>query len=540
MQVVGSSRISNTAYLAVASIYWTLFLTVTEFPLILDVQTALVLVTPPAGIAALLWVLRVEEFLITRFLLFWMPKYPNGKFIRYHMGYSAVHIQPWKESLDDLTTISQSLKKEARRVLRSPFLKEEMENIFQLFWLMISVPAIFIILGLQLSVSENGFWILVIIAIVLNIVLFLVTITRKRVWPFRALGLAFCNWYIDMIGGMDRRRISFSPDKNLQFPLRHPKFFPQHEPISTIFAEKTTPWIDELLAIVNREDWHGFEQNLVTFLNSQDVYYKKMTTSDIFTTLVNDIIWSFKRKRVMEPYEEGVTISFDQAHPLGHLRRTKLYTLDALKETDGLRPKTSTVSWITELTDFLETLDTLLGWEEIYRILSKEIVEKLPEHTMKALAEIPFFMNNPKFKLEEIWNFRAQKLWTLDVTMCFCKAVDQKLIAPLTVFMIASRWGVMPKHYVKECGPLVRPLILEVDAGIPALELKEVIFEVIRDSPNLDTMKVVTTLTSYKHDSGFEDIVKSLRRTVQSHSGALHSKKVKVILEKLGIDTSKL
>ncbi|MHA1137590.1 MAG: hypothetical protein ACTSSE_13985 [Candidatus Thorarchaeota archaeon] len=65
MQVVGSSRISNTAYLAVASIYWTLFLTVTEFPLILDVQTALVLVTPPAGIAALLWVLRVEEFLIT-------------------------------------------------------------------------------------------------------------------------------------------------------------------------------------------------------------------------------------------------------------------------------------------------------------------------------------------------------------------------------------------------------------------------------------------------------------------------------------------
>lgn len=229
IQVVGSSRISNTVYLAVASVYWTLYITLSGFPLNLDVQTTLLLVTPPAGIAALLWILRAEELVINKFLLSFLSGYAGGRFIRYYMGYSIINVRPWKEYFFEIeyTPIHKSLKYELIRVLRAPQMKEEIETLHQFFWLLFSIPAVLALLNLSLLPAQVlG---LLSAAILIDILLVIVIAFRKRAWPGRVLGLAFCAWIADTIDTMNRRRNTFGTGMYSRYPLETPQYYPARE-----------------------------------------------------------------------------------------------------------------------------------------------------------------------------------------------------------------------------------------------------------------------------------------------------------------------
>jgi hypothetical protein len=495
IQVVGSSRISNTTYLAVSSIYWTLILVITNVPLNLDIQTTLLLITPAGGIASILWVLRLEEVFVVRLMLFGFTRSQNGKFIRYHMGHLTLHTQPWKEAIDfEPLSVAGLLREEAKRVMRSPLLKNEMEALYHLFWLVFSIPALLVLFGISQQASMEVLLTLASLALVIDIILIFIIILRKQVWTFRVLGFAYCSWCTDLLRTISRRRESFSSSKNMYYPMKQPSYFPQRDSDADHFINRIGPWIDEMASLADREDWSGFERNLEIFLNSQDIFYKQENRLKLADSLVSDLIWSYKRQKVVGPYpEEAVTISYDQFHPLHHLGNTKLIVADALEETQILEPLHSKASWNTKEKKFLSDWDSLNTWEGIYEILPESILSELSYIVIQALAELPFFLDDPRFNLEELYQIRGpQRLWMVDLVIVLHKAVDRGFISPLIVFKASIRWNIMPKEYIEQCSPKIRPLILELETSIPPIELKYIARKVITDSPSIDTSKVAS------------------------------------------------
>ena len=541
MQVVGSSRISNTTYLAVSSIYWTLFLTITNTTLNLDIQTALLVITPAAGIASLLWVARIEEVFITRMIVSGLLRSPSGTFVRYHLGYSILNMQPWKEAIEfEQVTIEKNLRNELKRVLRSPLLKEEMESIFQLFWLLISIPALFLLLGLASAQSlefPEVLILLVVFGYLVDVVFLLIMLVRKRPWSSRILGYAFCSWFIDTIRTIFRRRESFSKGMNPQFPLGVPPYFSQRDNDSEVFIERVESWTKELVSLANREDWNGFDRNLEQFLNSQSLLYHQTHRFKIFDSVVSDLIWSYKREKILEPYSEGnATNSFEQIYPFLFRFRTREKILDALSEISYLNSEfvKSKDSWSSKLVFFLEGWVHVKTWSDIYSILSQNLMSELSERVIQAIAELPFFMNDINFNLSKLCSFRGSKhIWLVNAISCLNKAVDRDLIEPLIVFLTATNWGIVPKEYLKECSPHVRPLILEIETDISAIEIRYVVFNVIHDSRNIDVDKVAANLLRYKSDPEYKKMISELERLIASNPGKTYANRAKEILEKM-------
>ncbi|MDF1537671.1 MAG: hypothetical protein P1Q69_02070 [Candidatus Thorarchaeota archaeon] len=538
MQVVGSSRISNTAYLGVASIYWTLFITLIGFPLNLDVQTALILVTPPAGIAAFLWILRIEEYTILRILLGFLPRYKRGTFIRFHMGHTILHLQSWKEALLEEGSIVKSLQQEVRRTLRSPLLKEEMEGLYQLFWLVFSTPPLFLVLRINLPEYTLIFDIISLTLVLLSL---LITLYRKRAWPMRVLGFSFCSWTLDTISTSARRRESFGVQLAYgSYPRGAPSYFPLQELSAGSFQNKTEPWLKEISNHANSEDWHGFDMKLTSFLESQIIGYNRNLLIDSFNSLVTDIIWAHKRTKIIGLITGRVILNFDRVHPPNYLGMAKRIVLDAIIEVEKEISMDPHKTWNSNLRDFLSKWDSMESWEDIFSIISQNIISQLTPLVLQALAELPYFMNDKTDECDEICKFRGhERLLVLDVILCLQRAVDRKYISPLVVFKAATEWGILPRTYIKDSSPHVRSLILEVETNLPAIELKKVMTDVLLKSPNIDTDKVASNLLRYKNDSEFENMLKMLQNIGRKYPTNKVGSKAKEILVKMGIDDEK-
>jgi len=214
-----------------------------------------------------------------------------------------------------------------------------------------------------------------------------------------------------------------------------------------------------------------------------------------------------------------------------------LIVTNALEETRILEPLHSKASWNTKEKKFLSDWDSLNTWEDIYKILPEFILSELSFIVIQALAELPFFLDDHRFNLEELYQIRGPKrLWIVDLVIVLHKAVDRGFISPLTVFMASIRWNIMPKEYIEQCSPQMRPLILELETSIPPIELKYITRKVITDSPNIDTSKVASSLSRFGDDPEFGEIVKIIRGVVQSNPGKPHATRAKEILVTLGID----
>ncbi|MHA2082045.1 MAG: hypothetical protein ACW99H_12975, partial [Candidatus Thorarchaeota archaeon] len=195
------------------------------------------------------------------------------------------------------------------------------------------------------------------------------------------------------------------------------------------------------------------------------------------------------------------------------------------------------IPWKTEIRKFLQNWTKLLSWKDIYNVISKEVFDKLPQRTVQTLTELPFFVDDSLFKLSELCNFRSQKpLWALDSVLCLQKAVDKKLIEPEIIFDAATSWGVMPNQYIEQCSPRVKPLFLEVQTDLPAIEIKYVVHKVIVDCRNLDTDKVASNLLRYKDDPEFKEITTQIKNVILGYPRKFPESIAKQILEKLDIE----
>lgn len=537
MQVVGSSRISNTVYLGVASIYWTLYITLSEFQLNLDVQTVLLLITPPAGIAAILWILRIEEIAITKFLLIFLSGYNGGISIRYYMGYSIIHLQPWKEyffDLDKYRSISKSLNYELTRVFRTPQMKEEIESLHQLFWLLFSIPGVLTLLNL--SLLPQYMLGIILTSLLIDLVLVIIIMVRKRSWPARILGLSFCIWMTDTINTMNRRRNLFSTGSSERFPLRTPQYYPNREPDSQWFIEKLEPWVSELMTMAKNEDWMGFEKNMAVFIETIDSLYKQENRLNLINSLVNDVIWSIKRKKVIGPIPTGVTVDPDMFQPIKYRAKAEALVLDSFSAIDRMHSFRIINGWMNLNEEFVKGWKSLSDWENLYKLVTLKMMQELTENTIEALAELPFFLDNPNVKLNEICKLGGSKQnWTLNIILCLQNAIDRDLISPDVVFDVATRWGIVPRDYIEQCSFKIKCLILEVETNLPLVELKYVIRKVIHDCNNLDYDKVASNLLRYKNDSEFLETI-DIIRDLLSRPEKPHAVRAKAILEKMGIN----
>lgn len=504
LSVVGSSRISNTIYVAVASIYWTFFLTLTGIPLNIDVDTVLLVISPSAIIASFLWAIQLEERIITKLLIFSLVRSRFGQFIRYHMGYVTIFLKLWQSSMVFRNTIRESLTLEIKRALRSRLLKDDMNELYQLLWLLISIPPVSYLL---LIISNHPIEFISLLSLSLSVILIIPIYSRKREKSSQVLKLAFCNWLAESIDSDNRRRNRFEFFREIS---------DAHNPE---FRKSMYSWAQELLQYVDKGDWEGFEKNMGIFLDSLETHHHEQTIENEIDYLVGDLIWFYNLELKKDPRPSGKIIPYLRAIPTIVLLRAPEVYLDSLNEIrdfiEGSKPKG--LIWGSEIREFFERWKDLESWNAIYYILTKNTVRMLSEKNVKGIARLPFLYGGDIDNYQKMCDIHHENPVerVSNLANCMMKYVDRNFIQALLCYRTVTRWGVSPKVYIASTSARIWKVMFEEYVELSSEDMHYIYEKRFDKVTKLDSKKVAANLNHYENSSHYDEILKHLKRQAQ-------------------------
>ncbi|MHA2143486.1 MAG: hypothetical protein ACXADD_18570, partial [Candidatus Thorarchaeota archaeon] len=392
MQVVGSSRISNTVYLAVASLYWTValeWLGVSIDFLTDPVTTALVIIPVASGIGVVLWAWEPEK----QFFYWLFPKYlpytTQGLRIRGHMGKVVLLLRRWRSSTVLTDPLLTEMRKEVRRVLESLELKEDMERLFQLFWVFLAVFPFFYLVGSSSVVIREYY---IVIGLVACTIVAAPIYRAKSRRPRQVLQYSLALWIIEAIVADERKRSG----------LDHELFLKRG---GGELKQTLLNVAKDGITLLARKDWVGFEKLASQQVEFIEGFIPSVLTDEYLNDFVQDTIWSilkihqfrdsFKethanilhlniRRQFINAFEE-IRSSFLQV--CGRLAKVRY----ALKGIGDLVPSILSANVRAFLEDYFwkesGTHPNIPMWP--YLNLNKEILERFSRSTFHRLRELP-------------------------------------------------------------------------------------------------------------------------------------------------------
>ncbi len=281
IQVVGSTRINNTIYLAVASLYWTAVLDGLGFELstvttITTVTTALMIIPFSAGIAIFLWAFEFEKLVINRVVGWLLMR--NSKQFEILIATLIIYIKPW-QSFTPLSAYkpNEILKYELEKMIDGITFKDDFEKFYQLFWVFWAIfPFLFLIRRISV--------ILEILFIPLALMCFTIVaapILRNSIQRAELpLEVIITKWLNGLIISDDRRRQSIS-------------FFRKLDDVHKPSIRKTlVSWTDEAILKCDNSDWKAFNDRYKQIIDFIHMIFPYVPTDLDFDDFIRDIIWT--------------------------------------------------------------------------------------------------------------------------------------------------------------------------------------------------------------------------------------------------------
>lgn len=484
--------------------FWTVYVTSTGQVLLPDVQTAIIIIPASAGIAALLWAFELEHIVIGRSVMAVLRRSPHAAWSRYVMAFTVLFLRPWQSSIDPVkVTVAKSQMEGIQRVLRSSLLSKNMEDLYYLFWLEISlIPYIYLASRVMPEFAQltTGF------GLVLGAAALLCVLYRKGLMLLSIPGLAYCNWYVSVVDADEAKRKTI---RRIQQVNEYPV---------TDFRSIVRVRVQDLLKQAEQGDWMGFRDGHDALINMMSSLVHETSILHI-RSLVVDLLWSYEQIASYEPLPTGVTLPFAVVLPMEVRVQARAQVLDALSELSSFEKENPKPDWQSEILAFIDSWKLLDNWYKIYSILTEDIIRKLNQETVRRLAVLPsnYWKDGRKVGFADSCNIGdSPPRWPMELAVCLFYAEDRKMLDAKTVVDAATKWHVWPDEYSRAYSAGVRKLLAEESMGIPAMQFKKVLEDLISRTGGLDSMKTATNIAHYRGDPEFGEILKELSRLGKS------------------------
>jgi hypothetical protein len=489
LQVVGSSRISNTVYVGVGSIFWTWTILTFQVEMDLSVQTVALLVTPASAIAAFLWAAQIERGFVLHILnriLMWQTR-----FIRYHMGWIVIFLKPWQSTtIESFEPIEDVLRRSLRRTLERPSFLTDIDELSQLFWFSVTAyPVLNILEMLQPRFVGLTIWTPLIITV---FVLFVIVRMRKR--PQQAAFLTVLTWISETMNADARRRKTLAPLPQLD--KRH------HAEIREVYEVM----IKEVLSLAEADDWEGFARNSVRFLDLLESPNRENQLIESFDVLVSDLLHQYEQDAIQGPMPSGVTIAFLRMLPSRISAAGKSHVEDALDEINRISENAEYGQFLYE---FISRWSQMKGWKDLYGLFSSQTIRMLSHKNIKVLAHLPYLFDGIEkyeWRVDSMFDPNNPQFWPLHLIQSMLNAEQANHLDARSVFHTIAEWDVSPVHYHAQCGVRVLPLFLEESHKFKITDISKILKNILKRTQNIDPDKAASNLLNFKSDSGFASI----------------------------------
>jgi len=526
MQVVGSSKINNTIYLTVGSVYWTWLLQITGFPLSVTIETALVVIPIAAVAGTVLWAFQIEHSVVERIIHSYTQRGTRGKMIRVWMARTYLIIMPWESSYDIQPTIREMQKREVGRVVKSETLHQEYEDMYQLFWIMAITPPLVqlltgTILWLQAFVLPASLAVILIIA--------LPVLHRKRGIVKLTLQLAFFRWLHETISRDIENRKTDS--RLLLYPdgLR-------------ISRDGIQQFSSRIVELAHRKDWDGFTLNVEHFEPILERNLPSYFSEFDYNRVIRYWVWLVRTclddNMLFESIRVGPRMLANALETLDQPNNMYLYL--ELKQSEGsFRNRVKSIflgikiprrAWLdTELVHFEKgvrslTVESEDDWDplRVFRIISNKTIRFLEPETVRTLSILLcFFLRKeiPKTVPQDTQSDSGVIRLVNFLIRSIEEGVGDKYLDQVTpsvekffllMPLLAHHWGVDPKDYLSSCGPLTVHCLLEYNLGQTPNEILNWIQRILETAEEMDYNKVVLLLLQKFDDDGFRRLIGEL------------------------------
>ncbi len=488
-QVIGSSRINNTIYLTVGSIYWTVILDLVNVSLDLTVETALLVIPVATVFGTLLWALQFEKVVIESILLRYLKGNREGREARNLMARSILFIMPWQASYEIQPTISEMFKTETKRIVNSIILKDDIEDLYQVFWVVfVSFPLVYL-LGNILPLFRDPIAILL-VGVIFSLSVATPVLWRKKNLTTHVIRFAFFRWLQELISGDKKRRESSTlfrkPNENC-YHLDGFDVLGVRESLETVAAKAVE------LALV--KDWMGFTLNT----SNAKPFVHNMLLIDVSSILLNEFIidWTWYYSRGLNHHGTLWVVLLNIFNQIRDARReirdagikyipmeikykwrgskyeasfhSRGGTLgsDRLWAVSNQPPIQQLFSLIENIFPKTEKTQIIPEFDMIFWKLELETIELLRGETLWALAAMPYnreskqwtFPNEVTAEITEA----KRETWHILLLRALLDQAEEGNIDEIHVHYFAKRWEIPISQYIRLCGPLTLRKLLEVE-----------------------------------------------------------------------------
>lgn len=548
MQVVGSSRINNTIYLTVGSVYWTWFLQVTGYPLDVTIETALVVVPIATVIGTVLWAFQFEHIIVERTLYSYTKRSRRGKMGRVWMARTYLVVMPWESSYDIQPSIVETQKREVGRVIKSEILHQEFQDLYQLFWIITMIPPlVYLLSGTILWLQEF----VLLASIIIVLIIALPILLRKRGIVKQVLQFAFFSWLHETITrDIENRTTDY---RFLGFPEKKLKLREGLQKVS-----------HRVIKLVQQKDWEGFtlniehyepimEKNLPyyfsvfeynrvirywTWLMQIDLEdYLLFENINVGTKILEEVLDILQQSNRMNRFPELKQSESSFAKRIGSIffeiviDRTIPFSFDPIFFEKEIR--------------YLN-LEPETDWDplRVFRVISKETIGLLERKTVQDLCKLLFLyaqQNVPDISIYHTENangiIRFANFLVESVERVFREMASFHVIPSvkkfvLTLPLLFHHWNIKPKDYFSSCGPLTIHCILEYDVGQTTDEILRWLEDILTESEKLNFESSVQLLLHKFDETNFRKLIAKLD-AIRYHGTKELNKQIDLLTEVL-------
>jgi hypothetical protein len=374
--------------------------------------------------------------------------------VKVRIASALLYIMPWESSPKSAYSIEESLRKDLERTLRSPELKEQIDNYKQAFWLILLTPFSLVTLA---AVYQIPFLILAIIGLIVGFALAYLLLKEYENTPTRILEYAFARWFQEGTStDLSRRKSGFGRESAASEKL-------------AATLEIVTPTID--LAV--RGDWKGFDRKSRNLEELLGIPKPDCLSWRLITEFLAFLEWS--AKEIHGPNSQRVDICLRNA---GIQITDSIKMLEENRDSKFSAEEASITKVMKHILDFSSNNDKLLSFSaKFYEIFEEEIFSQFSSHSYSVLRGIPFLLNemeipeprDTSIDFEDVYPIGLEEL-AFGLTI----AAEQKLLDMLAILKLIASWDVTPDRIKEALGPTAIVAIMENDVGWTLDDIREI------------------------------------------------------------------
>jgi len=492
--VMDSSKSGRTIYVVAAGLIVVsttiMILQLLQLEIIIAVETSAGIVPIVGLLSLLLWITQPDRRVIEHYTLKYIYKREELAKVKVRMASALLYIMPWESSPKNAFGIEESLQKDLERTLRSPELKDQIDNYKQAFWLLLLTPfslitlVVFYTIPLLLLLSGG---------IGIGCILAYLLLRENQHTLTRIIEYAFARWFQeDTSTDLSRRKSGFGKISDVKERLE-----------ATL--EIVTPTID--LAV--RGDWRGFDRqsrNLEELLGIPN-------PEGLLWRLVNDFLrflqWSVGL--IHGPNSQRVDICLQNAE----LQITDSITvIRENRESSFSEEETTIADVMGHFVKLTSSRDSVLNLSaEFYSIFNEEIFENILSQYFDILKEIPFSLNKLK-----IPNSGSEFVGVNRLAFYLVAAAEKELLDMIEILKLVALWKVHPTVINGTLGPLTAIAIMENNVGWNLDEIQSVVSTLAARMEYINFDKMLENLKTFgerEQSPRYRQFISNLRREVK-------------------------